>query len=131
MIDLIWKKKANQKSHTNNSLFIHDTKWNNYPSFVKLEEIGIDAYRNLCSGIIFSKLDEIAWILNLRGNDINYNPLFKSYLFVYLDCLNDYDDDDHFVVKFNLYIDESKINLGISQYIKSLNGSIKPYDSVF
>ena len=60
MIDLIWKKKANQKSHTNNSLFIHDTKWNNYPSFVKLEEIGIDAYRNLCSGIIFSKLDEIA-----------------------------------------------------------------------
>lgn len=32
--------------------------------------------------IIFTLLDEIAWILNLRGNDIEYNPVFYSYLIV-------------------------------------------------
>ena len=29
---------------------------------------------------IVSKLDEIGWLFNLRGTDIPYNPLFKSYL---------------------------------------------------
>jgi len=29
-----------------------------------------------------SVLDEIAWMLNLRGSDIACNPLFKSYLLI-------------------------------------------------
>lgn len=29
-----------------------------------------------------SSLSDIAWILNLRGNDISFNPLFLSYLFI-------------------------------------------------
>lgn len=27
-----------------------------------------------------ARLDEIAWALNLRGSDIQFNPVFKSYL---------------------------------------------------
>jgi Xaa-Pro aminopeptidase len=29
---------------------------------------------------LITTLDDIAWTLNLRGNDINFNPLFFSYL---------------------------------------------------
>ena len=29
--------------------------------------------------ILISRLDDIAWLLNLRGNDIPYNPVFFSY----------------------------------------------------
>ena len=32
--------------------------------------------------LIVTKLDEIAWITNLRGSDIAYNPVFESYLVV-------------------------------------------------
>ena len=32
--------------------------------------------------IIVTALDEIAWLLNLRGGDISYSPLFKSYVFL-------------------------------------------------
>jgi len=35
-----------------------------------------------CEGILLSALDEIAWILNVRGSDIEYNPLALSYLFI-------------------------------------------------
>ncbi len=31
---------------------------------------------------LIASLDDIAWTLNLRGNDIAYNPVFISYLFV-------------------------------------------------
>lgn len=33
-------------------------------------------------GILLSSLDEIAWLLNVRGSDIEYNPLVISYLLV-------------------------------------------------
>lgn len=33
-----------------------------------------------CSATFISSLDDIAWILNLRGTDIEYNPVFLSYL---------------------------------------------------
>ena len=35
-----------------------------------------------CDGILLSALDEIAWTLNVRASDIEYNPLVISYLLV-------------------------------------------------
>ena len=35
--------------------------------------------------ILVSALDEVAWVLNVRGQDIAYNPLVMSYLIVYQD----------------------------------------------
>lgn len=35
-----------------------------------------------CDGILLTALDEIAWLLNVRASDIEYNPLEISYLLV-------------------------------------------------
>lgn len=35
-----------------------------------------------CSATIISSLDDIAWILNLRGDDVPFNPLFMAYLII-------------------------------------------------
>ena len=35
-----------------------------------------------CDGILLTALDEIAWLLNVRASDIEYNPLVISYLLV-------------------------------------------------
>ena len=43
----------------------------------ELKELGLD-------GIVVTALDEIAWLLNLRGADVPYSPLVKSYAFVSL-----------------------------------------------
>jgi Xaa-Pro aminopeptidase len=37
------------------------------------------------SGLLLTALDDIAWLLNLRGSDIDYNPVFFAYAFVPLD----------------------------------------------
>ena len=41
----------------------------------KMSEAGAGA-------LVVTKLDEIAWITNLRGSDIDYNPVFESYLMI-------------------------------------------------
>lgn len=38
-----------------------------------------------CDAILLASLDEIAWLLNVRGRDIEYNPLVISYLLVTMD----------------------------------------------
>ena len=35
-----------------------------------------------CDAVLITALDEIAWMLNVRGSDIEYNPLVISYLLV-------------------------------------------------
>jgi len=35
-----------------------------------------------CDAVLLTALDEIAWVLNVRGADIEYNPLVISYLLV-------------------------------------------------
>ena len=37
--------------------------------------------------VLLTSLDEIAWMLNVRGSDIDYNPLVISYLLVSQDCV--------------------------------------------
>ena len=32
--------------------------------------------------LILTKLDEIAWVTNLRGSDVDYNPVFEAYLII-------------------------------------------------
>lgn len=55
-----------------------------------------------CTAMLVTSLDEIAWLLNVRGSDIDYNPLVISYLligkekvswFVRKDSLEDLDPD--------------------------------------
>lgn len=38
-----------------------------------------------CDAILLTALDEIAWLLNVRGSDVEYNPVVISYLLVTAD----------------------------------------------
>lgn len=39
------------------------------------------------TALLLSALDDIAWLLNLRGSDIEYNPVFFSYVLLTMDTL--------------------------------------------
>lgn len=48
----------------------------------KLKIIRNQLSQSQADGILISALDEIAWTLNLRGDDIHCNPVFISYLLI-------------------------------------------------
>ena len=50
--------------------------------------------QNDCDAIFLTALDEIAWLLNVRGSDVDFNPVVISYLLVTMD------DVDWYVRKF-------------------------------
>ena len=51
----------------------------------KLEWLRKFLMRKGCDAILLSSLDEICWLLNVRGSDIAYNPVVISYLLVTLE----------------------------------------------
>ena len=55
---------------------------------------------------ILTRLDDIAWTLNLRGDDVHCNPVFISYLVITQD-------------KANLFVDTRKISDEVKEYLKN------------
>ena len=68
--------------------------------------------------LIISALDEIAWLLNIRGNDVEYNPVVISYVVLEAD-------------KCTLFVDTNKIDSPAQNYLDFNNIDVKPYEAVF
>lgn len=52
---------------------------------VKLNRTTAEIKRVGATTAVISALDEIAWLFNLRGSDIPFNPFFKSYAIIHVD----------------------------------------------
>jgi len=65
-------------------------------------------------GLVISQLDEIAWLLNLRGSDVHCNPVFVSYVLL---TQND----------VTLFIDCEKLDETVQNYLKSIGVKVLPY----
>ena len=48
----------------------------------KIARVRAEMEKQGCSAHIISALDEIAWLLNLRGRDVDCNPVFFSYMLI-------------------------------------------------
>ena len=46
----------------------------------KIRQLLHEAHKHHCSALLLTALDEIAWTLNLRGSDVECNPVFYAYL---------------------------------------------------
>ncbi len=51
----------------------------------KLAGLRAKIKENNCEVMVLSSLDDICWLLNIRGNDVEYNPVVLSYMMVTLD----------------------------------------------
>lgn len=70
------------------------------------------------SSYLVHSLNNIAWILNLRGSDIPYNPVFQSYFIVGMDSLT-------------LFVDPDKVTRDVEEVIRILGGKIQGFDQVW
>ena len=68
-------------------------------------------------GMLISALDDIAWVLNLRGSDVHCNPVFVSYLLIASD-------------KATLFVNEQKLPAEVKGYLSQAGVSIAPYNSI-
>lgn len=68
-------------------------------------------------GLLVTALDEIAWVLNLRGSDVHCNPVFVSYLLISPENIT-------------LYINNVKLPEDVKAYLVSEHIDVQAYESV-
>ncbi len=83
----------------------------------KIERIRKEAAKSGAEAVLVSMLDEVAWTLNLRGSDIDYNPVFVSYLLITVDAAT-------------LYIDSRKVGDEVRDYLKAEGVEISDYSNI-
>ena len=83
----------------------------------KLDDLRKDLKKKKAAGMVVSMLDEVAWLFNLRGSDIPYNPVFFSYAAVTPRSAT-------------LYIDAAKVGHDVKDYLGD-SVEIKPYAALF
>ena len=84
----------------------------------KLARMREQLAKKKANAMIISALDEIAWLLNIRGNDVEYNPMVISYVVLEAD-------------QCTLFVDADKVDTVAQNYLDFNNIAIKPYEAVF
>ena len=82
VIDTIWKDRP---ALPDGKIFIHDAKYAGQAAAAKIEEILAGARNVGAEAVLISALDDIAWTLNIRSNDVKHTPVATSYLYLSAD----------------------------------------------
>lgn len=100
-----------------NPVEIHPGEYAGVDTAEKLAQIRKSLARQHADGMLVSSLDDIAWILNLRGSDVHCNPVFVSYLLIGPETAT-------------LYINKVKLQNGAEEYLCKHGINIDDYQNV-
>ena len=70
------------------------------------------------AGMLLTMLDEVAWLTNLRGRDVDYNPVLVAYMLVTAE-------------KATIFICEDKLSADVKTYLAGEGIDVKPYNAVW
>ena len=110
----IWKDRPEIPE---NKVFIQPMKFAGETCSHKITRIREQLRSLHADGILVSALDDVAWTLNLRGNDVHCNPVFVAYLLI----------DSKKAV---LYINRDKLTDEVETYLHEEGVCVNNYEDV-
>lgn len=115
LIDLIWKERP---ALSKASLFLLDERYTGKSTKEKLTELRKTMEKEGADFHILTSLYDIAWLLNIRGGDIDYVPVILSYLVVKKEeCI--------------WFLQEEVVDEKIAAYLKENQIITRPYDEIY
>ena len=78
-IDLCWNCKP---SYPHSTAFLHDIKYTGKNSTIKIKEVQENLNTTFIDFYLLSSLDSVAWLLNIRGDDIKNIPVLCCYAII-------------------------------------------------
>ena len=110
-ISQIWDK--DRPSLPTEEIFVHPEEFTDLTASDKLAQL---KEATSADYTLYSALDDIGWALNLRGSDVDFNPVFIGYLLVGEET--------------TLYVDQSKLTKQVKAYLSDANVITKDYVDV-
>nr|POE93686.1 xaa-pro aminopeptidase 1 [Quercus suber] len=115
LVDEVWGES--RPKPPKKPIRIHDLKYAGLDVASKLSSLRSELVDAGSSAIVISVLDEVAWLLNLRGSDVPHSPVMYAYLIVELDGAK-------------LFMDNSKVTPEVMDHLKKAGIELRPYDCI-
>ena len=100
-----------------NPVLKHDVEFSGSSRRDKIEHVRAEMSRLGVTHHLITSLDDIAWFLNLRGTDIQFNPLFVSYVLVDLQTTT-------------MFVNETKVDQVLAEEMLVDGVTISAYDEI-
>ncbi len=115
LVDEVWEERVQLPCE---KVWLYDTKYCGMTAQDKISKIREAMQKVKATQHILTSLDDIAYVLNMRGNDVQSNPVFLSNVIITKDT-------------FTLYIDANKIDEKVATYLKENRIVIKDYFAIY
>lgn len=115
LVEEVWKDRP---SLSTEKAFLLDLKTTGEDCASKLARVREKMKEHDAQTHILATLDDIAWLYNIRGNDVAYCPVVLAYSVIR--------EKDAF-----LFVDESKLGQDIRTMLAEVNVTIRPYNDVY
>ena len=99
-------------------LYEYEEKYTGESVASKLERVRQVLRDKHCEALVVSALDEIGWLLNIRGKDVDYTPCLISYVVVEID-------------KCTIFVASNKLDDHARAYLNRIGVAVQDYDQVF
>lgn len=113
-IDLIAEVWKDRPALPKDPIFIFGEEKSGASCFEKTAKVRNEMRKAFADTLIITGLDEIAWLFNIRGRDVAYNPVAIAAALVGTDSLT-------------LFIDKDKLDVQTAEYLASQGVSIDHY----
>lgn len=127
LVDSIWTDRPPLPKEP---AFLLDEKYSGRSTTDKLEAVRNEMKKYEADVHILTTLDDIAWLFNLRGNDIAYNPVVLSYAVITLDYAYLFVDQDKLSDEIKQVFEQNKVKLKDYFEIYSFVTSLSPQTTV-
>lgn len=114
LIEKLWKDRPEFPSSV---AFIHQLKYSGIEAKEKIEKVRFKMKKLGADYHIIGKLDDIAWLFNIRGSDVPSNPMLISYAIITED-------------KAILFVYDNKLDDKVKDYLSGQGVDIESYDSI-
>ena len=115
LIDLIWKDRP---ALSTKPAFALELKYTGASTTEKLARVREAIKQHGATTHVVASLDDICWITNLRGRDIDYFPLLLSYAIITMD-------------EMKLYVDKQKLTEEMCNNLTATGITFHPYNNIY
>ncbi len=115
LVDAIWTDRPPISSRP---IWILKEKYAGQSAREKLQKLRAEMKKENATVHILTALDDIAWLFNLRGDDVPCNPVFLSYLAVTKQ-------------QVFLFLHEQALGKEEKEYLSNLQVELRPYDAIY
>jgi len=124
---MIWEERPELSAEP---AWVLDGRYAGKSALEKIADVRAAMKKAHASVHVLTSLDDIAWLLNIRGNDILYNPVVLSYALLTMDQLYLFVNSSVLVGKAYPYLEDAE-DISVREYLERMGVTVMPYDGVY